>query len=496
MTTGNTLILNADQATQTISRHIYGHFAEHLGRCIYEGLWVGEDSPVPNTRGIRNDVMDILRRIQIPNLRWPGGCFAEMYHWQDGIGPRASRPQSVNHHWGGVVETNHFGTHEFMDLCGLLACEPYFCGNVSSGSVHEMQQWYEYLTYPAGVPMAGLRAAHGRQDPWKVTYWGVGNENWGCGGNMRPQYYADLYRQFQTFLRPPAGAALYKVAGGPAWENYEWTEVLMREAGRFMDGLSFHYYVAPRFDCPTSSATRFEEPQWFDVMRLSLRVEEQMRGHLAIMDRHDPQRRIGLIVDEWGTWYHADEGFPDHSLYQQNSLRDALSAAIFLNVFNQYAHRVHMANIAQTINVLQAVALTDGPRILMTPTGHVFEMFAGHQDARLVPQFLTTEDYTLGDRRVPALQASASRNAAGAVLVTLCHLDPRQDRELTLILRGMTLGSVTARILTAPTMQTYNTFDHPETLAPVPFTGFTMQGERLVVRVPAKSVMAIKIASA
>jgi alpha-N-arabinofuranosidase len=297
--TTNKLIIHADQANDTISRNIYGHFSEHLGRCIYEGIWVGEDSPIPNTRGIRKDVVAALKQIKVPVLRWPGGCFADEYHWKDGIGPRSQRPAMINTHWGGVVENNHFGTHEFLDLCKQLGCEPYICGNVGSGSVQEMQQWVEYITFDGVSPMAELRKQNGHPEPWKLKFFAIGNENWGCGGNMTPEYYADQYRRYATYVRNFSGNRVYKVACGPNGGNYQWTEMLMREAGRQMAGLALHFYCGS--GKKAQLATEFDEGDWFAQLQRALQMEELVTKHSEIMDKYDPEKRVALIVDEWGT---------------------------------------------------------------------------------------------------------------------------------------------------------------------------------------------------
>lgn len=355
-------VLNADVGQGTINRNIYGHFSEHLGRCIYEGIWVGEDSPIPNTNGIRSDVVEALKNIKIPVLRWPGGCFADEYHWKDGIGPRADRKRMVNTHWGGVVENNHFGTHEFMELCRQLECEPYINGNVGSGTVQEMSEWVEYLTFGGESPMSLLRAENGREEPWKVTYFGVGNENWGCGGNMRPEYYADVYRRYQTYVRNYGDNKIHRIACGPNSDDYNWTEVLMREAARFMDSLTLHYYTVPGEWQNKGPATGFAEREWFTTLRKTLHMDELITRHSVIMDKYDPERRVGLIVDEWGTWYDVEPGTNPGFLYQQNTIRDALVAGLTLNIFHKHHQRVRMANIAQTVNVLQAVILTEGEK--------------------------------------------------------------------------------------------------------------------------------------
>jgi alpha-N-arabinofuranosidase len=487
----NRLVINADLGKQKISRHIYGHFAEHLGRCIYEGIWVGEDSPIPNTRGIRNDVMEALRALKMPNLRWPGGCFADTYHWKDGIGPRPDRPSIVNVHWGGVTENNHFGTHEFMDLCGLLGCEPYVCGNVGSGAVREMAEWLEYVTMPGSSPMGDLRRRNGREEPWSLSYWGVGNENWGCGGNMRAQYYADEYRRFATYCRNYSGLPIYKVACGL---GDDWNEVLMKEAGSMMHGLSVHYYTGIRSKDRRSSATQFGVEDWFAILQKALGIEGFIARTATIMDRHDPARRVGMIVDEWGTWYDVEGGTNPGFLYQQNTVRDALVAGLSLNAFNAHADRVHMANIAQTINVLQAMILTEGPRMLRTPTYHVFEMYKVHQDATLAPTYLECSPYSLDKDQVPQLSVSASRDAAGRIHLSLCNLHHEQPAEVACELRGAMASSATGRVLTGGAINAHNTFDEPNLVKPVDFGEFKLSGAGLTVKLPARSVVVLEIA--
>ncbi|NQT19985.1 MAG: alpha-N-arabinofuranosidase, partial [Planctomycetes bacterium] len=321
----NRIVINTDIGEHKIDRHIYGHFSEHLGRCIYDGYWVGEDSPIPNERGIRKDIVKALKTAKTPNLRWPGGCFADEYHWMDGIGPREERPTMINTHWGGVTENNHFGTHEFLDLCEQIGCEPYICGNVGSGTVQEMSQWVEYVNFDGVSPMANLRRENGRDKPWDVKFWGVGNENWGCGGNMRPEYYADLVRRYGCYCRNYPNRKLYKIACGANGANYEWTDTLMRQAGYAIDGLALHYYCGSGKD--SRSATQFKEIDWFDQLKKAWFMDELLVKHSAIMDRHDPEKRIALIVDEWGAWHAVEPGTNPGFLYQQNSLRDALVAA-------------------------------------------------------------------------------------------------------------------------------------------------------------------------
>ncbi len=487
----NTLVVHADKETETISRHLYGHFSEHLGHCIYGGIWVGEDSPVPNTRGIRNDIVAALKAIKTPNLRWPGGCFADEYHWEDGIGPRAKRPSMINTHWGGVTENNHFGTHEFFDLCGQLGCEPYICGNLGSGTVREMSQWVEYVTSANVSPMTELRKSNGREAPWSLRFFGVGNENWGCGGNMTPEFYADQYKRYATYVRNYPGNRLFKVACGPNGGDYHWTETMMEKVGRRMDGLALHYY------CGTGeksrSATIFEEDDWFTLLRRAGRMEELIKKHSAIMDKHDPQKRIALVVDEWGAWHNVEPGTNPGFLYQQNSLRDALVAAITLNIFNQHCDRVRLANIAQTINVLQAMILTDGDKFLLTPTYHVFEMFTVHHDAKLLPAELVCSPYKLGNEEIAGLSASASRDKAGKVHISLANLDPNKEVELTITLQGLQAKNVKGRVLTSPTMQAHNTFSAADRVKPADFRAFQITDEGLKTTLPAKSVVVLAI---
>jgi alpha-N-arabinofuranosidase len=487
----NRLEIRADQARDQINRNIYGHFSEHLGHCIYGGIYVGEDSSIPNVRGIRKDVVEALRRSKIPVLRWPGGCFADEYHWMDGIGPKAGRPTMINTHWGGATENNHFGTHEFLDLCEQLGCDPYICGNLGSGTVREMQQWVEYITSDNVSPMTELRKRNGREQPWKLRYFGVGNENWGCGGSMTPEFYADQYRRYATYVRDFGENRVFKIACGPNGGDFRWTEVLMRMAGRQMSGLALHYYCGTGIR--SRSATRFEEDEWFALLKKALRMEELVSKHSEIMDRFDPRKRVALIVDEWGAWHQVEPGTNPGFLYQQNTLRDALVAGITLNIFNQHCDRVRMANIAQTVNVLQAMILTDKARMLLTPTFHVFEMYSVHQDATLLPTRLTCANYAFGTEEIPGLSASASRDATGEIHVSLCNLNPKETAELTCDLKGASAKVVSGRILSAPTMQAHNTFDEPEEIRPTDFTDYQSNEHGFTVKLPGKSVVVLNL---
>lgn len=489
-----TLVLRADEPGPVINRNIYGHFAEHLGHCIYEGIWVGPDSPIPNTKGYRNDVLAALRQLKVPLLRWPGGCFADEYHWKDGIGPRESRPSMYNSHWGGVVENNHFGTHEFLDLCEMLGIEPYVCLNVGSGTVQEAMEWVEYMTSPASSPMANLRRAHGRQEPWKVKYLAVGNESWGCGGSMTPEFYADNYRRYNTFVKNYSDTRLFRVACGPDGSNFNWTEVLMQKAAKNMNGLALHYYTLPTGDWKKKgAATAFPEAEWFSTLRNTLRMEELITKHTAIMDKYDAEKRVALVVDEWGTWYDQTPGSKDGFLVQQNSLRDALVAALNFHVFHRHADRVTMANIAQMVNVLQAVILTDKEKMILTPTYHAFEMFKVHQDATSLRVDLVSPDYVFEKEKIAAVSASASRDAAGKVHLSLVNCDPKNAITVTCALAGVTPSGVTGRILTADKIDAHNTFAAPEAVKPAPFSGAKIDAGKLVVALPAKSLVVLEL---
>lgn len=489
------ITVRADQPGGVIRREIYGHFAEHLGRLVYDGLWVGPDSSIPNTRGIRNDVIEALRRIEVPVLRWPGGCFADEYHWRDGIGPREQRPKRVNTHWGMVIEDNRFGTHEFMDLCELVGADAYISGNVGSGTPQEMMEWVEYLTSDADSAVADERRRNGREKPWAVKYFGVGNESWGCGGNMRPEYYADLYRQYQTFVKNYPGSRVRKVACGSNGADFNWTDVVMsRVPAHMMWGISLHWYTLPtgKWD-HKGAATGFPVEQWDSTIANAWRMEELVRGHLAVMDKYDKDRRVGLVVDEWGTWYDPEPGTNPGFLYQQNSIRDAVVAGMNLNLFNNHCDRITMANIAQTVNVLQALILTEGGRMVLTPTYHVFEMYKVHQGATLLPTTPPPDDYAVGERKVPSVYASASRDKAGRIHVSLVNARPDAVATVTVTVAGARPGAVAGRVITAEKLDAHNTFADPDAVRPAALEGAKLQGDKLVVTLPAKSVAVVEL---
>ncbi|MBR6045062.1 MAG: alpha-N-arabinofuranosidase [Ruminococcus sp.] len=472
-----------------INREIYGHFSEHLGRCIYNGIYVGEDSSVPNTKGVRNDIIEALKKIRIPVLRWPGGCFADEYHWKDGIGPKESRKKMVNTNWGGVVEDNSFGTHEFMDLCEELGCEPYVAGNLGSGTIAEMSEWVEYMTFDGISPMAELRRQNGREKPWKLKYFGIGNENWGCGGNMRPEYYSDLYKRYQCFCKDFSGSRLYKVACGPSGGDTHWTRVLLENVKpQHTKGISLHHYTIPTGDWNSKgSATEFSDEVYYSTISQTLTMDGIIRSHIAVMDELDPKNEIALIVDEWGIWADVEEGTNPGFLYQQNTMRDAIVAAINLNIFNQYSRRVAMANIAQMVNVLQAVILTEGEKMILTPTYHVFDMFKEHQDAELVRS--VCEDFVQEGARM--ISSSVSKKD-GCLLATVSNASLDEDVELEIDLGGFEAAKAEGTILTGE-VRAHNTFDVPEAVKPAE-CAVELRDGRAYVKLPACSVVSVRFA--
>jgi len=489
----NKVILNANQGEYVISKHIYGHFSEHLGHCIYGGFWVGDNSSISNTRGIRNDVVKALKDISIPNLRWPGGCFADEYHWMDGIGDQEKRPKMVNTHWGGVTEDNSFGTHEFLDLCEQLDCEPYICGNLGSGSVEEMSKWVEYITFDGESPMANLRRQNGREQPWKVKFWGVGNENWGCGGNMTAEFYADQYRRYATYCRNYGDNRLYKIAGGPNADDYHWSETLMKNIGNQMQGLSLHYYTVPKNWGDKGSATQFDEAEYFTTIEKTYRMEELISRHSTIMDKYDPGKRIALIPDEWGAWYNVEPGTNPGFLFQQNTVRDAIVAGINLNIFNNHCERVKMAQIAQTVNVLQAVILTDNEKMVLTPTYWVFYMYKVHQEATMLPVKLIANQYEMNGRKIDAVSVSASRDASKKIHITLVNCDLNKEQTVECDLGNVSVKNISGKILTSVKINDHNSFEKPNTVTIKDFNDTKIDKGTLSIKLPSKSVVMLEL---
>lgn len=488
-----TAMLHADRPGPRYNRQIFGQFAEHLGHGIYGGVWVGKGSPIPNVDGYRKDVLDALREIHVPVVRWPGGCFADEYHWRDGIGPAKARKVRINTHWGGVTEPDSFGTNEFMGFVDRLGAQPYIAGNVGDASPAEMAEWVEYMTSPTGSTLAKERAANGHPAPWKVPYFGIGNELWGCGGNMRAEYAADVTRRYATFVKAPAGEKIMKIASGPNIDDYHWTEVMMREAGESIDGLSLHYYTVPENWEHKGSATQFDEHDWAATLAHTWRMDELLTRHSAIMDKYDPGKRVWLVVDEWGTWYDVEPGTNPGFLFQQNTLRDALVAAINLNIFARHADRVRMTSIAQMVNVLQSMLLTDGPRMIKTPTYWVYDLYKPWQDATVIPIDLTSPWYDKDDFAMPAVSASAVRDVGGQVHVALANADPGHPVTVNLKLDGVQETSVAGQIITASDMRAFNGFDHPDAVRPAPFTNARIANGALTVDLPPKSVVVLDL---
>lgn len=496
------LFINEKKKKSHINPEIYGHFSEHLGRGIYGGLFVGEDSDIPNVRGMRSDVVEALKKLQIPVLRWPGGCFADEYHWMDGIGPKENRKKMINTHWGGVVEDNSFGTHEFFELCEQLGCKTYVNGNLGSGTVREMSEWVEYMTFKGVSPMADLRRQNGHEEPWKVDYFAVGNENWGCGGNMAPEYYGALYRRYQTYIRNYSqDAPISKIACGANVNDVEWTEGVLKTCFNrtpsgyhgFMDGLSLHYYVLPDGWENMRSATQFNENDWYKTLHKALYMEELIKSHGAIMDRYDPDKKIGMMVDEWGDWFQVEPGTNPGFLYQQNTIRDALVAAVTLNIFNKHSDRVKMACIAQMVNVLQSMILTEGPQMVLTPTYHIFHMYRHHQNADLLGSWIADDEQIgSGGYQVPSLQESASIDENGIITVTLANLSAKDSYPVELALMEHTITGIEANILTGK-MNAYNSFDEPEMVKEEVFEEVTVNGKELSFTIPPCAVVSLRL---
>ena len=496
------LTVDVTKAGAKIDRNIFGQFAEHLGHGVYEGLWVGPSSPIPNTRGIRNDVVAALKAIKVPNVRWPGGCFADEYHWRKGIGPQ--RIVTLNPNWGGVIEPNTFGTHEIMDFLDQIGAEAFLSVNVGSGTPQEAAEWLEYLTAAPATTLAKERAANGHPAPYRVPYLGIGNESWDCGGNMTPDYYLSQLKIYSRFVRNfnPAQQdkqQMLKIAVGPGGDGprwTEWTETIMKAWQNHqwswdMQGLSLHHYTVVNWDKKFASVG-FGEAEYGQILKSTLEMEGLISKHSAIMDKYDPQKKIALVVDEWGAWYAPLPGTNPGFLVQQNSLRDAILAALNLNIFARHADRVRMANIAQMINVLQAMILTDKEKMVLTPTYHVFKMYVPFQDATFVPVTFNAGAYTHGGVTLPRVDAIAARDAAGKLWLSITNVDPNQAAEIEVTLAGMTAKSAAGETLTAPKVDSVNTFDAPKTVVPKPIAA-KVQGGKLALRLEPKSVTMISI---
>jgi len=492
----NTIVLNADKAKDTISRNIYGHFAEHLGHCIYGGFYVGDNNTrIPNKDGIRLDVVDALKKLKIPVLRWPGGCFADTYHWKDGVGPKDKRPSMLNVWWGNVKEDNSFGTNEFLNMCEMLGAEPYLSGNVGSGTPQELSDWVKYTTHPNNSsPMTDFRMQNGRPNPWHVKYWGLGNEAWGCGGNMTPEHYTDVYRQYATFMTDWNNSdKIFRIASGASDDDYNWTEVMMRDIpAKMIDAVGVHHYSVIDWS-HKGSATNFTEEEYFTTMQKAMQMEELVTKHSAIMDKYDPKKKIAMAVDEWGGWYDVEPGTNPAFLYQQNTMRDAMIAGTTLNTFNNHSDRVKMANVAQCINVLQAVILTNEEKLVLTPTYHVMEMYNVHQDALMLPLTVTSNDYKMGKEKLKAISASASKDKNGATHISLVNVDANNPQDVSIEINGANYKSITGRILTSDKMQNYNSFENPDKIKPAVYTGAKLSGSTITLKIPAYSVIVLEL---
>jgi alpha-L-arabinofuranosidase len=487
------LILDTRGAKNKINKEVYGHFAEHLGNCIYKGFYVGESSPISNTRGIRNDIIEALRNISIPALRWPGGCFADTYHWKNGIGPKDKRPKILNIFWGQVVEDNSFGTHEFMDLCELLGCEPYISANVGSGSVEEMMEWVEYMTCDKNTPLTMQRKQNGREKPWKLKYIGIGNESWGCGGEMTPEYYSDQYRKYANYCFDYGDNKLFKISSGANSGDCNWTEVLMKNIGERMQGTGMHYYTVEDWN-NKPTATNFDKDSWYHVLYYALKMDELIKKQSTIMDKYDPGKRIALLVDEWGTWYNVEKGTNPAFLYQQNSLRDALVAGLTLNIFNNHCERVKMGNLAQSVNVLQSLILTQEDKMVLTPTYYVFKMYKVHQESTLIPGLVMNIPVYKKDKiNMPLINYSASVDKLNNINITLCNFDADEKHAISIEILGANIKNIKGEIITAEKIDSYNDFGKKPEVDIKEFNGFKTNKQGIEVNLPSKSVVYLKI---
>ena len=496
-------IVDAKKQKGKINKEIYGNFSEHIGKGIYEGIYVGEKSHIPNKAGMRCDVVEALKEIKLPVLRWPGGWFADEYHWMDGIGPKESRKRTVNAQWGRVIEDNSFGTHEFLELCEQIGCEPYISANLGSGTVKEMAEWMEYMTFDGDSTMANLRRQNGREKPWNIKYFGIGNESWSGGGCMSADYYADCYRRYRLYCRSYSDRPLYRIAcgGGSNGASCEWTETLMKRAvflmeGRepdfLMEGLSVHYYAQLDKKRYGNHATKFSPEEWYATLKQALYIENVIDVHATIMNKYDPEKKIGMIIDEWGTWFNQEEGTEPLFLYQQNTMRDALVAAVSLNIFNKHCDRVRMANIAQLTNVLQAVVLTEGEKMVLTPTYYTFLLYKCHQDSNLLESYIETCEIGQEEDSIVNLHESASIDAEGNIHITICNLSHKDAFEIDTEIVSVEPECVSAQILTAP-MDAHNTFEERDKVVVQDFTDYQMKDGHILLKIPACSVIHLEI---
>ncbi|HEX8419020.1 MAG TPA: alpha-L-arabinofuranosidase C-terminal domain-containing protein [Sphingomonas sp.] len=504
----STLLVHGDRPGPVIAPEIYGQFVEHLGRGVYEGIWVGDDRSIPNTRGVRNDVVRVLREAKIPAIRWPGGCFADNYHWRDGIGPRAKRQQGINASWGNVPDRNAFGTHEFMDFMDQIGAAPFVSVNMGSGSVREADEWMRYMTAPAESAAGAERAANGHRAPWAVPFVGVGNESWGCGGNMTAETYVANFRQYAAIVRSFSSPRAKLIAVGADTDDYDWTDKLMAGAmtwrpnptplalvdpNPLMWGLSLHFYTFTGNDWHAKGRNvGFSQGDWAKAVARANLTEDIVTRHAAIMDRYDPEKKVALVVDEWGAWFDSEKDAPSQ-LYLESTTRDAVIAGLSLNIFNRHADRVRMANLAQMANVIQSLVLTRGKEMVVTPTWHVFDLYKVHQGATQVPVDVSTPDYVEGTIKVPTLSVSASRDAAGVMHMSIVNLDPTRAAPVDAVLTGVSGNAATARTVTGDQIDTRVRFGEPDPFVPRALSGISLNGDRLTLTVPPRSVTMVTL---
>ena len=501
------ITIHANKPGAVINKDVYGQFSEHLGSGIYGGIYVGKDSPIPNTGGFRNDVIAALKELKVPMVRWPGGCFADEYHWRDGIGPQKDRPVRINTNWGGVPENNAFGTHEFFEFVHLIGADAYVNANVGTGTPAEAAQWLEYMSGDQDTTLVRERRANGQDKPWKVAVYAMGNETWGCGGHMSGEYYTDLYKQYASFMKTKPEYRPELLASGDHDDQTAFTTALMdalvKDPYFGMDAISLHYYtiLGPRWE-NKDKATGFSESGWINMMANTLKMDGFIKKQDAIITSYEKKlppgyfehrKKVGLYVDEWGSWYLPEPGSNPGFLVQQNTIRDAVLAAANFNIFHKYAERVRMTAIAQTVNVLQAMILTDGSKMLKTPTYWAYHMYKPFQDATSLPLEIKSAVYKYGEWSVPQVSASAARSKDGAIVIGLANLDPNQPAEISAVIAGAKEGQVKGEVLTAATMDAHNTFDHPNAVHPVAFDGATLAGGKLTVKLPPKSVVVLTL---
>ncbi len=471
-----------------ISKHIYGHFAEHLGRCIEEGIWVGEESSIPNEAGVRKDMVAALRAIRAPIVRWPGGCFADAYDWRDGIGPRDQRPRRLNVWWD-KEEDNHFGTDEFVQFCRMIGAQPYICGNVGSGSPREMMQWLEYCNYAGNTTLAQERAANGSAEPYRIKYWGIGNENYGCGGAYDAAAYAREYRRYASYLRR-MDPTVELIACG---HSHEWNLEFLENIGRLdtLDHLSLHHYYG------SGPARGFSTDEYYGLFPKALELEGRIVRDAELLDFFERGAgRIKLAIDEWGVWH--PEANPSSDHYQENTLRDAVCAAVLFDVFNRHCNVISMTNIAQIVNVLQCLIQTAAEKMWLTPTYHVYNMYQPHMNARAVEAEVecSTLDLTHDGKpySLPTLSASASVGQdKESVCVTFSNVHLRNEMEVTVRFRGVErLGSGRVRVLTARKADAVNGPDAPDAVAPQRGK-LRRRGNTVVCTIPPHSMAALMV---